>query len=117
MEHNQMQHRITGQPGSSIRLAIQRPILAKAAMVFTEGFKMPEVSNRPERGQPPVAQDNMATRFFQSELPRRDLLGHGVRLAGASDLRRTAVLNEAECKAILGGNSLRLFPRLAALYR
>jgi predicted TIM-barrel fold metal-dependent hydrolase len=41
---------------------------------------------------------------------RRDLA-----LAGAGDLRRTAALNEAECKAILGGNTLRLFPRLAAL--
>jgi len=45
---------------------------------------MPEVSNRPERGQPPVAQDSMATRFFQSELPRRDLLGHGVRAAATA---------------------------------
>jgi 6-methylsalicylate decarboxylase len=45
---------------------------------------MPEVSSRPERGQPPVAQDSMATRFFQSELPRRDLLGHGVRAAATA---------------------------------
>src|SRR5581483_3041598 len=43
---------------------------------------------------------------------RRDLA-----IAGAGELRRTAVLNDAECKAILGGNALRLFPRLAALHR
>lgn len=43
---------------------------------------------------------------------RRDLA-----IAGAGDLRRTAVLNDAEHKAVLGGNALRLFPRLAALQR
>jgi 6-methylsalicylate decarboxylase len=43
---------------------------------------------------------------------RRDLA-----LAGANDLRRSAALNDAECKAILGANALRLFPRLAALQR
>lgn len=43
---------------------------------------------------------------------RRDLA-----IAGAGDLRRTAVLNDAEHKAVFGGNALRLFPRLAALHR
>jgi aminocarboxymuconate-semialdehyde decarboxylase len=43
---------------------------------------------------------------------RRDLA-----IAGAGDVRRTSVLNDAEHKAVLGGNALRLFPRLAALQR
>jgi 6-methylsalicylate decarboxylase len=43
---------------------------------------------------------------------RRDLA-----IAGADELRRTTALNDAECKAILGGNALLLFPRLAALHR
>jgi aminocarboxymuconate-semialdehyde decarboxylase len=43
---------------------------------------------------------------------RRDLA-----IAGVGDLRRTAALDDAECKAVLAGNALRLFPRLAALQR
>jgi 6-methylsalicylate decarboxylase len=43
---------------------------------------------------------------------RRDLA-----IAGVGDLRRTAALNETEGKAVLSGNALRLFPRLAARQR
>jgi predicted TIM-barrel fold metal-dependent hydrolase len=43
---------------------------------------------------------------------RRDLA-----IAGVGDLRRTAALDEAAYKAVLGGNALQLFPRLAARQR
>jgi len=46
--------------------------------------------------------------LFGSDFPyiRRDLA-----VAGVGDLRRTAALDEAEYKAVLGGNALPLFPR------
>jgi len=52
--------------------------------------------------------------LFGSDFPyiRRDLA-----VAGVGDLRRTAALDEAEYKAVLGGNALQLFPRLAARQR
>jgi len=52
--------------------------------------------------------------LFGSDFPyiRRDLA-----VAGVGELRRTAALDEAEYKAVLGGNALQLFPRLAARQR
>jgi predicted TIM-barrel fold metal-dependent hydrolase len=52
--------------------------------------------------------------LFGSDFPyiRRDLA-----IAGVGELRRTAALDEAEYKAVLGGNALQLFPRLAARQR
>jgi aminocarboxymuconate-semialdehyde decarboxylase len=52
--------------------------------------------------------------LFGSDFPyiRRDLA-----IAGAGELRRTSALDEAEYKAVLGGNALQLFPRLAARQR
>jgi 6-methylsalicylate decarboxylase len=52
--------------------------------------------------------------LFGSDFPyiRRDLA-----VAGVGDLRGTKVLDEAEYKAVLGGNALQLFPRLAARQR
>ncbi len=52
--------------------------------------------------------------LFGTDFPylRRDLA-----IAGAGELRRTSTLDEAEYKAVLGGNALQLFPRLAALQR
>jgi 6-methylsalicylate decarboxylase len=49
--------------------------------------------------------------LFGTDYPyiRQDLA-----IAGVGDLRRTAVLDEAEHKAVLGGNALRLFPRVSA---
>ena len=39
-------------------------------MVFREGFKMPELPDRPELRQPSAAPDRMATRFPESALSR-----------------------------------------------
>src|SRR5450631_2612873 len=52
--------------------------------------------------------------LFGTDFPylRRDLA-----IAGAGELRRTSTLDEAEHKAVLGGNALQLFPRLAARQR
>jgi len=79
----------------------RQPILskAKAAMVFREGFKMPEVSYQPELRQSPVAEDSMAARFSEAELPRRYLLGHGLRAAAA-----TAALHIFGSKAFASPN-------------
>jgi 6-methylsalicylate decarboxylase len=53
-------------------------------MVFREGFKMPELSDRPELREPSAAQDRMAKRCSASELSRRSLLGHGFGAAASA---------------------------------
>jgi len=52
--------------------------------------------------------------LFGTDFPylRRDLA-----IAGAGELRRTPAIDEAEYKAVLGGNALQLFPRLAMRQR
>jgi predicted TIM-barrel fold metal-dependent hydrolase len=47
-------------------------------------LKMPEVSDQPELRQSPVARDSMAARFSRSDIPRRQLLGHGFRAAASA---------------------------------